>query len=228
MKMPRRVHRRLLLPPGWVALGFLLLLGCQALQPWQKRIKLWNVLQVTMPALHLDKNAYRNEVIYQSPTQLNKLRPWYDITFQGKQLLDFLNAANAESAVLKNIADSSHAGGVRIRFLPGATYGNLVKALDIMNYTNQKKYWLDIHHQPVMLYAITEEQNPQKHGTMPVYLGCCTCGFEMPILDNKPVWLTEIKSLTQRSWRAPMLVFFLISSLSAMQLFRPKLGRSNF
>lgn len=29
--LPRRYYRRLLLPLGWVALGFLLLLGCQAL-----------------------------------------------------------------------------------------------------------------------------------------------------------------------------------------------------
>jgi len=31
MYVPRRHYRRLLLPPGWVALRFLLLLGCQVL-----------------------------------------------------------------------------------------------------------------------------------------------------------------------------------------------------
>ena len=68
------------------------------------------------------------------------------------------------------MADTGHAGGVRIRFLPGATYANLVKVLDIMNYTNQKKYWLDIQHKPVTLYAITEKQLPEREAVKPIDL----------------------------------------------------------
>ena len=161
MLVPRRVRCRLLLPPGLVALGFLLLLGCQALQPWSGRVKQWNVMQMTIPAFHVDKSASWNTVVYQPPKQLNSFRPWHDAAFEGNKLADFLNAATTESAVRQIIADTNHAGGVRIRFLPGATYANLVKVLDIMNYTNQKKYWLDIHYEPITLYEITTLPTPK-------------------------------------------------------------------
>ena len=179
MLVPRRMRRRLLLPPGWVALGFLLLLGCQALQPWAGQLKQWNVMQITMPRMSIrlkpeEGQQYKKDysMPYMALPELNKIRPWHDAEFKGELLSDFFNAATTESAIRKIIADTSHAGGVRIRFLPGATYANLVKVLDIMNYTNQKKYFLDIHHRPTTLYTCHE-------------VGCGAC--PRPSLHDSPL-----------------------------------------
>jgi hypothetical protein len=66
------------------------------------------------------------------------LRPWHDAEFIGAPLTDFLVTATIENAVLAINADTSHIGGVRIRFSQQATYANLIKTLDLMNIFNQK------------------------------------------------------------------------------------------
>jgi len=231
MLVPRRVRRRLLLPPGWVALGFLLLLGCQALQPWRKELIPYSMMQMTMPALHVDKLAAWNKVVYQAPAQLDTFRTWYTIDFKGQRLSDFFSAAATESAIRKIIADTSHIGGVRIRFLPGATYANLVKALDIMNYTNQKKYWLDIHHQPTTLYAITVLPTYLK--SVPVF-SCGTMDYIECTMPKQPgfqqvlagFWKT-LKSPPGHLWVPVTLLLAVISCLSIWRLFCASLNRRN-
>ena len=209
MRVSRRVRRRLLLPPGWVALGFLLLLGCQALRPWAGQLRQWNVMGVTLPAFHVNKSAPWNAVFYQSPKQLSSFWPWQDAAFTGNKLADFLNAASTESAIRQIMADTSHAGGVRIRFLPGATYANLVKVLDIMNYTDQKKYWLDIHHEPTTLYAITDVALPAQ--LRPLSMGGCIIMMSPPPVKPtfKQLLLSfwqQMESLRERVWRVPTIL----------------------
>ena len=231
MKMPRRVRRCLLLPPGWVALGFLLLLGCQALQPWAGPLTRWNVMQLTMPPLHTTELAPWNEVIYKSADQLNDFRLWHTAELIGSDLPDFLNTATIEAAVKKIIADTAHAGGVRIRFRPGATYSNLVKVLDIMDYTNQKKYWLDIRHYPTTLYAITDQPTYTK---LPLVFSCGTSYLEVypPLRKTdfqeilSDFW-KKLLTLVSRPWQATMVWLAIIGTLSLGRLFQPKLGRSN-
>jgi hypothetical protein len=247
MIIPRRVRRRLLLPPGWVALGLLLLLGCRALQPWQHQLKLWNVIKLTMPPLrgnasymhfleqhplHKLKEEYNPYTTAWSPNaaaMLRKMRPWHDIEFGGNDFPDFLSANATESAIRQIIADTSHAGGVRVRFLPGTTYTNLVKVLDIMKYTGQKKYWLDIRHQPTTLYAITA-----KPTQVPLTFSCGTRYAEAYLPPPKIGFrelMTEFweKSLVllSRPWQVIALWLAIISSLSLWRLVQPKLGRSD-
>ena len=240
MIIPRRVRRRLLLPPGWVALGFLLLLACQALQPWARQLKRWNVLQLTMPVLRPDTsfiNFYKRARIpyrdyaSESPNRLAKLRPWHDAEFRGASLADFLNAAVTESAVRSIIADSSRAGGVRIRFWPGATYANLVNVLEVMNHTGQRKYWLDIRNHPTTLYAITDEPTSVKPALV------FSCGTRY--MENNPVpkvidiqevasrFGKELASLASQPWQAVTWWLAILSSLSLWKLIQPKLKRFN-
>ena len=234
MLIPRRVRRRLSLPPGWVALGLLLLLGCQALQPWAGRVKQWNMMQLTVPKMKLtseDLKAYGRayELPYRTSTELNKTRPWHDVEFKGEPLSDFLNAAATESAIQKIIADTSHVGGVRIRFLPGSTYANLVRVLDIMTYTNQKKYWLDIHHEPTTFYAITTLPTP----SYPIFR-CGTGDYMYHVLPEKTrfwqrmadFWIVLVKQ-SGRAWVPTALLLVVISFLSAKQLSRFKFGSLN-
>jgi hypothetical protein len=234
MMKPRRVHRRLLLPPGWVALGFLLLLGCQALQPWAKQLKLQNALQLTMPPLRLHQEEglhYAKSYIdlYRTPAALNNMRCWQNAAFKGEELSDFFNATITEAAIRNIIADTSHAGGVRVRFLPGATYTNLVRVLDIMHHTNQKKYWLDIRHSPTTLYAITDEP---VRGKSPISWVCGTRYAKAHPLPKK-IGFQEILAefwkeslvLASQPWQAIAWWLAIIGSLSLRQLFQLKLGR---
>ncbi|AMR29304.1 hypothetical protein A0257_20845 [Hymenobacter psoromatis] len=238
-----------MLPPGWVALGFLLLLGCQALQPWAGQLKQWNVMQVTMFPLKADTSASylsflkehpehnaRNEFNpYVTPLQavaantLQKMRPWHNAEFSGNRLADFLSAATTESAIRKIIADTSHAGGVRIRFLPGATYANLVKVLDIMNYTNQKKYFLDIHHKPTTLYAITDEPLPVN--STPLFVCDFVNTHPIPAKHTLQQLIVQfgqqISLLGNQVWRFPILLLVLIGSLNLWRLFYASLNRRN-
>jgi hypothetical protein len=249
MIVPRRVRCRLLLPPGWVALGFLLLLGCQALQPRYGQLKRWNVLQLTMMPLKADTsylrflkslpaskvrnefNPYATPLPTISTSVLQKLRPWHTVDFSGQHLADFFSAAAVESATRKIIADTSHAGGVRVRFLPCATYSALVRALDIMNYTNQKKYFLDIHHHPTTLYAITDPPSYDK--PKPTFV--CGTPYMKPYLLPRDVGLREmgiefwekLLALVSKPWQMLAVWLVVISSLSIWQLVRPKSGASH-
>lgn len=238
MLIPRRVRRRLLLPPGWVALGFLLLLGCLALRPWAGRARLWNVVQLTMPPLKADTsylrflseptkrkegkeyNPYSTPWSKSAATALRLMRPWHDVEFTGVYLADFFSATATESAVRQIIADTSHAGGVRIRFLKNSTYSNLVKVLDIMNCTKQKKYWLDIRHDSTTLYAIT---------TLPIHLkqapifSCGTINRETQLLQKMTALqlaaeLKELISLKNQAWRLPIILLIVLSSLGLRRL----------
>jgi hypothetical protein len=250
MKVSRRSRRRLLLPPGWVALGFLLLLGCQALGPWEKQLKLRSVLQVTMPPLQpdtsyvhfMEKHAPRPLPTAYNPYStpwskdvgdiLQGMRPWHNVEFRGSYLPDFLSAATTEAAIRYINADTSHAGGVRIRFLSGATYANLVKALDVMYYTGHKKYWLDIRQYPTTLYAITDQRAPSK----PVPTFSCGTRHLEPYSSPKKIGLQgELAEFWENSlllakhpWQASSLWLAIISSLSLGQLIRPKASCNRF
>jgi len=208
------------------------------MRPWARQLKQWNVMQLTMPPLKADTsyvhflkehsvgipgeeyNPYTTAWSTSAAIALRKMRPWHDTEFRGSSLLDFLNANATESAIRKIIADTSHAGGVRIQFLPGATYANLVKVLDIMNYTNQKKYWLDIRHEPTTFYAITDKPLPRD--TTPVFI----CGFvaskPQPIKSTFQRLVVEvgqkISSLQNQAWRLPILLLVIISSLSLWRM----------
>jgi hypothetical protein len=244
MIVPRRVRRRLLLPPGWVALGCILLLGCQALQPWCGQLKRWNVLRLIIMPLKADTsylrflkslsaskvrnefNPYVTPLPGISTSVLQKLRPWHTVDFSGQRLADFLSAAAVESATRRIIADSGHAGGVRVRFLPGATYTSLVRVLDIMNYTSQKKYFLDIHHYPTTLYAITD---PLSYGK-PEPTFVCGTPYREPYILPRNVGLREmgiefwekLLALVSKPWRMLAVWLVIIGSLSIWRLFWPK------
>lgn len=232
MRKPRRVRRRLLLPPGWVALGFLLLLGCSTLVPRWRELRLNNVLQITMPPLPAGKLGLWPELFHQSPKQLEKYRPWHTVDLNCELIPDFFGTAAAEAATRQIIADTSHAGGVRIRFWPGTTYAGLISVLDIMNRVNQKKYWLDIQHSPTTLYAITDPPTRTK----PVVLfSCGTRYFEarMPPLkvsfrDILEDFWRNLQALASQPWQASTLLLVIISGLSLWRLSRPKINRIYF
>lgn len=234
---PHRYHRPLLLPPGWVALGWLLLLSCLLLQGHWRQLRLVNALQITMPPLKADTSLIafykvhgrgRNAADYSPYTdvgdknalvKIDRMRPWHTIDFGGQPLADFFNARAIESVIRLINADSSHAGGVRIRFRAGATYANLVKVLDIMNCADHKKYWLDNHRRrPATFYAITNKELPKD--TVQKLAFICGNHYQVILPPPAPFWQRFLAEYMPPAWRLPWLLLLAVGALSAYQLGR--------
>jgi hypothetical protein len=228
-RLPRRFRRPLLLPPGWVALGFLLLLGCLVLRTHWRQLRPVNVVQITMPPLKLDTamitfyrehrikqgiaeyNIYTEAGAKNALVKINRMRPWHTVNFGGQPLADFFNAQVIESTIYAINADLSHAGGVRIRFRAGTTYANLVKVLDIMNYTNQKRYWFDNRQQPTTFYAITNKELPRRLRQPLLECACCNGVIKVP--PSPPLWQHFWATYRPLAWRLPWLLLLALEAL---------------
>ena len=160
MYVSRRHSRRLLLPPGWVTLGFLLLLGCQIIIINKQWLQPKNVLQLTMPLLERIAEEKRRDgeldtYLFSKPlASIKTATSWQNASLVGKLLSDSVNEAKIKAAVLALQADEGHARGVRVHFGSSATYRNLASLLDMMLRLNQPRYWLDIEHQPTTFYIV--------------------------------------------------------------------------
>lgn len=236
LSSPRRFRRPLLLPPGWVALGWLLLLGCLVLQSHWRQLRQANLLQLTMPPLKpkaslvafyrmhgkgqatADYNSYVDVGDKNALVRIDRMRPWHTINFIGQPFADFRGAQEMESAIRAINADSSRAGGVRIHFQANASYASLVKVLDIMNSANQKKYWLDIRHRPATLYAITDKLLPGKLKQVQMI----TCGFQpqaaAKLAPLSSFWQRFLTEYWPPAWRLPWLLLVALGALSVYKL----------
>jgi hypothetical protein len=239
LSLSRRFRRPLLLPPGWVALGFLLLLGCLLLQTHWRQLRRHNALQITMPPLRADTalatfyrvhrikrdtaeyNPFTDVSDKNALAKINRMRPWHTIDFGGQPLIDFFSAPIIESSVRAINADSSHAGGVRIRFRAGTTYANLVKVLDIMNYTGQKKYWLDNRYRPTTFYIITDRPLPVSSQPADI-----VCGYHYQSAKVSPPSFCQrlLAKYWPPAWRLSWLLLLVLGALSLNRLRRADLA----
>jgi len=231
MYVPRRHSRRLLLPPGWVALGFLLLLGCQALLAHRRQFQQYAVMQLTMPAIKPDTAMARfmtkdYDMPYRPLSELDAARKWRTVDYWGRFLTDADNGQYIKAAVQIIKADSAHDGGVRICFHEHATYANLVEVLGIMDICKQPRYFLDIRYQPITLYAITNKYVPVKTSNYSLVGGCLFYNDVYIPTPPVPTWeqllITDIRSLWQKAWRLPTLLFAALMALSFYRLARPR------
>jgi hypothetical protein len=101
------------------------------------------------------------ELPYKTAAELDTLWQWHNVRFAGAPITDFLAFASAIQAVKSMQADSSHKSGVRIFFQPHATFSSLVATLDMLSILDQKRYWLAIRSEPLILYSITVEPPPE-------------------------------------------------------------------
>jgi hypothetical protein len=156
----RRHYRRLLLPPGWV------MLGCQMVLIDRARLCPQRRLQLTMPCLEAQAKKRHQEgisycIMFYMPLAYVKTRKnWHTVHFTGMPMNDFLSASLVETAVRTIQADTSHAGSVCVYLHQGTPYTSLVSLLDMMNKLNQKEYWLDVEHQPMLFYVTTRKRSP--------------------------------------------------------------------
>ncbi len=157
----RRHRHHLLLPPGWVALAGLLLLGYLALRPWQERLTRRCALQLTMPIRPRPGDS--KSIVKNFAPNLDTLRKyysWYQTHLSGNPDQDSLLQEQFVLALHRIEADTLHGGVLSIQLGANARYANLVFLLDLMLRENVTRYWLDITRQPTMFYILRPAYQP--------------------------------------------------------------------
>jgi len=172
MYAPRRHSRRLLLPPGWVALGFLLLLGCQVLLAHRRQVRQERVIRLLTPMWKQDTtglSAHRRDKLpfldfsyagHRSKAELDTAIHWCNFSLTGVRSADSTTAQRIFATIKTMQVDTLHARGIRVRFHRNAAYANLVQILDMMNEANQKVFWFDIQQRPAVFYILTRKHSP--------------------------------------------------------------------
>lgn len=231
MYFPRRYRRKLLFPPGLLALTFLLLLGCMQIAK-DSRLKPRGIMQLNMISLHPDKSL-PNQLLYPSKREIEKLRRWDDLTLTGNTVRDSLTLLEANNLISNYQQDILHEKGLRISFHNRARYRSIVKTLDIMTLNGMKKYWFDMRHDPIIFYAITS--NPQSSvGNLP------PCGGVVDYcwVPSEPVislsfwqwldkWATSLREpetwqpLADPLWRNSLYLFLLLALISIWKIAKP-------
>ncbi len=234
MYAPRRYSRRLLLPPGWVALGFLLLLGCQALLAHRRQLRQYGAIQLTMPVpekMAVKYPTYYGIALFPSLwSRIKRETRWDNINLNGGKLNDFVNDVVTANAVQAVRIDTAHARGVRIYFRPGTTYRNLVSVLDLMNRLEHPRYWLDIEHSHTVFYVVNKKaiKPVTQVGEVVSYsaLGCCVRmeKYEPPILAPSfwQIAQRDFVSIWQQPWRLIAILIAALATLSIYRLARPR------
>ena len=228
--LPRRHRRKLLFPPGLLALAGLLWLGCMFLYSHAEQLKQQRIIQLIMLPLDLSRPAYRGyetlwPTLLSSPAKIAAYRPWKNGRFIGNSRADTYERGRLSKIVHTMMTDTMRDGGVRICFSSTAHYKDLVFILDLMNRENVKKYWLDMHHKPTAFYAYTtiSEAGPYPIcGIRPFHYIPPPTSFWVDF-DNCAVnfWqFTWLKPLTQSEWRPSIYLFAAIALLSTWRMVR--------
>jgi hypothetical protein len=231
--LPRRHRRPLLLPPGLLALAGLLWLGCIQVGVWHEQLKQWHVLDLTMPiyTTHHEKHSIRFEL--PNPDSVCISCSWKDIYLTDKNnYADRNEQIGAEKAVHAMMANMNDSSGVRIRFARTARFKQLIFAFNTLERENVRKYWLDIYHAPITLYAFHE---PHTLAPQPFELDCLLCNDIMlykPSVLQLPFWVRFdnqvaefwqfgwLRPLTQSEWRASVWLLAIIAALSSWRIIR--------
>ncbi|MFD2785250.1 hypothetical protein [Hymenobacter rubripertinctus] len=226
LPLPRRHRRRLLLPPGLLALAWLLWLGCVAV-PQLRGMKQQTVMQITMPPLLESGNLSWGRPYDASVLELEHFRPWQNFKLTGNLWLDYFDLRTLLAAYRQLHSFPNDEDGIRVTLGPQSTYGHLVQLYDWANQYELKRYWLDIRHEPITFYLYTV-----KGSTAGIALWNDVVNIDAPppvrptskarILN----WLSLISApatyipLLTPDWRNSLLLLLLIGSLNAVRIWR--------
>jgi len=219
---PRRHRRRLLFPPGLLALAGLLLIGSVALEPWQEALRPKSVLQLTLPVVP-SPGSPKEEFGYYlpSPAEAQEMGPWLRAAFTGEPA----NDRREQTRVATMIRTMSPDTGVRVSFSRASQYRHLVFVIDQLQRGNLKRYWVDMHNRPVTINALKVNYRREQKRKPSDFSFCGTASYTPPTpfivqAENKPndfpwaAWLPLLKS----EWRAPMWLLAAIAMLSGWHL----------
>ena len=238
LSLPRRHRRRLLLPPGLLALAALLWLGCLALRPWRQALKTNYVIELNMPPRPVSDTVWqysgarmvsRHQLLY---SQVKSMRQWQDVILNGNSMHDVASVNEAERAIQKMQADTLHAGGVRILIKQGARYKSLVKMLGLIQQIGVKHNLFDIYHGTDKLYAYTNAYRSPLADDEWHRGECLFCNDVIPYRPTTPLWarfsnwvtnlwhLMWLQPLAQPQWRASLMLLAAMAALSGWRIVR--------
>lgn len=235
LPLPRRYRRPLLLPPGLLALAWLLWLGCVAL-PQVRGMRVQHVMEVNFPPLKSKLNIllkYHEDIFfppYLPPATIATFRPWQTFTATGNMFEDYFALHNAKAVMQSLSADSKHDLGLRVYLNQQASYASLVQLLDWCNVYSMKQYWVDIEHEPTTLYVFTTKPDPN-YKEIPDWV-CGVSGGYLPPVLHKPFWVQFddfvtafwqfgwLTPLLSPDWRNSTLLLLLLGAISAYRLGR--------
>jgi hypothetical protein len=141
--IPRRHRRKLLLPPGLLALAFLLLVGCGILKA-QARIRSYAVLQLTTPNLCGQLNSVLKTVCISPANELEQENRFCTISFTGNSVNDDSNMRFLQHQlyIRHTTADSvAFEKGLAIRFHDKSRYASFISVLDTLAQTKRKWFF---------------------------------------------------------------------------------------
>lgn len=231
ISLPRRHRRKLLFPPGLLALAGLLWLGVVAIGPWQEKLTKRSVLQLTMPPKPVSDTIYQSNSYPITRTipflysQLFNLYTWQDIELNGNAAHDSTAVRAIAQGIEKLRNDTLPNGGVRVRIRPSARYKELVRLLDLMNECSQEKYLVDIHHGPTTLYALVDSYTPQPSEPKHAYFICGTNAYLLPLIPPQPQQSVSdkwLQLLRQPEWRASVCLLAAIMALGSWRMVWPR------
>ena len=223
---PRRNRRRLLLPPGLLALAWLLWLGCVAV-PQLRGMKRQSVMQITMPPLSQSGNLPWGHPYDASAQELEHFRPWQNFKLTGNLWLDYFDLRSLLQTYRQLHNFPNEENGIRVILGPQATYGHLVQLNDWANQYDFKRYWLDIRHKPTTFYLYTVKHST---GSINFWNDVVNIDAPPPVRPTSKArilnWLSLISApvtylpLLAPDWRNSLLLLLLIGGLSAVRVWR--------
>ena len=231
--LPRRHRRRLLLPPGLVALAGLLLLGCLALRPWQELAKVHGVIQLTVPIYEAHPHLPTIRFLVPNPDTMCERRFRYQALLNGNATHDQRQYRRIVAAIRAITSDNKHNGLVCVQLASTARYENMVAMLDLVKRMNLHQHWFDFTRKPTSFYIFssqeiisTNEQPGFKHMSgcllYPPYTPAPVPPLPLLYRFNQAVialwtfhWLAPLK---HPSWRIPLVLLALLSIMNLWRL----------
>ena len=221
--LPRRHRRKLLFPPGLLALAGLLWLGCVQLGALRERLTRRTIVDLTMPPKPTSdtiySTAYHDEVqvipfLY---SQLHELYHWQNIQLNGDAANDSVSTLAISEAIKTMRADTIPNCGIRVKLTPQTRYKTFVRLIDLMELANQKKYLFDMYHGPFTLYVLVDEYTPHPSPAEPRFL--CGTNSYMISIPLPPEEVNRWELLFQTTeWRRPLWLLFAMTILASWRI----------
>ncbi|WP_157541406.1 hypothetical protein [Hymenobacter aerophilus] len=227
LSLPCLHRRRLLLPPGLLALTWLLWLSCVAL-PQVRGVRVQHVMEVNFLPLQPNSDILADYIVegpslpYSSSAIIAAFRPWQVFAVTGNLFEDYFALRNAQAVFHHLEVDPNHDRGLQVRIGQEASYSSLVQVLDWCNVYGMKKYWVDLRHELTTFYTFTTKSKPitniRPHS--PSNLLMCGTVVEFDNKRESPSWLEAKLQLWNSDWRNSTLLLLLLSAVSAYRLGR--------
>ena len=226
--LPRRHRRRLLLPPGRLALAGLLLLGCLALRPWQEQAKIHGVISLAVPICEPHPILPTIRFLVPNPNTMCERRFRHDAFLNGNDIHDQPQYRRIVAAIRFITADKKHNGLVCVRLTSTARYENMVALLDLMERMNLRQHWFDFTRKPTAFYVFSsrEVRSPNEEIISVGLTNCLRYSSSSSTVPSLPLlyrfneavvtfwtfrWFEPLKQL---EWRVPLSLLALLFLLN--------------